>query len=740
MDINSAQIAFLNECRDLLQEMESALLELEKSPADPELINAVFRSAHTIKGTSGVFGYDEVEAFTHVVESVLDRVRSKEIDIEGNLIAILLSCRDFVEILVELAVSEQSQTREALAQGQSLLDQLKTYLNDSQDRNTDHDSGSSALVETTDETVREEQPVCNDNWHISVRYSPEVLTHGMDPMSFLRYLTRLGEIVHVTTITNALPSYEDFNPEQCYLGFEIDFASDASKKDIEQVFEFVREDCVLRLLPPKASINKYVDLINVLEEENLRIGEILIRGNALTERELDEALRIQNSAGKENHPGGGAAPQLGEVLVNQNMVHREVVDAAVDKQQKLRKSVGKKTVRVDADKLDSLVNLVGEMVIAGAGTSLLAHSRGDDELIESISVISRLVEEIRDSALRLRMVQIGETFSRFQRVVRDVSRELGKDINLVISGGETELDKTVVEKIGDPLMHLVRNAMDHGIEPAEVRLARGKDAHGTLYLNAYHDSGSIVIEVADNGGGLNKEVILEKAVAKGLVHPDQKLQDNDIYRLVFEAGFSTAQQISNLSGRGVGMDVVKKNIESLRGTVDIESRPQEGTKVIIRLPLTLAIIDGFLINIADAAYVIPLDMVFECIEVSEAELQQTKHQNYINLRGEVLPLLRLREYFQISDQPGKRENIVVVQSGGVKTGIVVDELLGEFQTVIKPLGKLFERLKGISGATILGSGEVAVILDVPGLVQQVAEREGYLSNRIQQMSPATTLH
>jgi len=400
---------------------------------------------------------------------------------------------------------------------------------------------------------------------------------------------------------------------------------------------------------------------------------------------------------------------------------------------------------------------------------LLAQQHGLPNLLEAAARLSRLVEEVRDSALTLRMVQIGATFNRFNRVVRDVSADLGKDIRLEISGAETELDKTVVEKIGDPLTHLVRNSMDHGIEHAELRIARGKPAYGTLKLNAYHDSGSIVIEVSDDGGGLNRERILAKARERGLVKSDQHLSDQDIYSLIFEPGFSTADQVSNLSGRGVGMDVVRKNINALRGAVEIESSEGQGTTTRIRLPLTLAIIDGFLVGVARSSYVVPLDMVVECVELTADESQAAHGSDYLNLRGEVLPFVRLRQLFDVKDaeiepfdaddtdaleasdgavssattlltregaaalandpelafllHPVKRENVVVVQYAGHRAGLVVDRLMGEFQTVIRPLGAVFGGLEGISGFTILGDGNVAMILDVPGLVRRLARHE-----------------
>jgi two-component system, chemotaxis family, sensor kinase CheA len=366
-----------------------------------------------------------------------------------------------------------------------------------------------------------------------------------------------------------------------------------------------------------------------------------------------------------------------------------------------------------------LIDLVGELVIAGASANLLAQRSGQSDLIESTSILARLVESIRDSALQLRMVQIGETFNRFNRVVRDGGRDLGKEIDLDITGADTELDKSVVEKLGDPLMHLVRNAIDHGIEPADTRLQNGKPGKGTIRLNAYHDSGSIVIEVIDDGGGLPREKIRRKAIEKGLLAEDAYLSDAEVASLIFEPGFSTADAVTNISGRGVGMDVVRRNIQSLRGTVEVQSADGVGSTFVIRLPLTLAIIDGFLTGVGKASYVVPLDSVVECIELQNLDSER----NYLNLRGEVLPFVRLREMFEIDGDAPTRQNVVIVQYAGHKAGLVVDQLLGEFQTVIKPLGVIFRHLRGIGGSTILGSGEVALILDVPALIELATSRE-----------------
>ncbi|MDD5030902.1 MAG: chemotaxis protein CheA, partial [Rhodoferax sp.] len=461
---------------------------------------------------------------------------------------------------------------------------------------------------------------------------------------------------------------------------------------------------------------EYISLISMQPGEPARLGDMLVRCGTLTPKELDMALDKQADT---------LAKPIGTILVEQGSVRPEVVEAALTKQKLVKETAAteSKSIRVDAEKLDSLINLVGELIIAGASVNLIAHRSKVIELTESTSKLATLVEEVRDSALQLRMVRIGATFNRFQRVVHDVSRDLGKDVALQIDGEDTELDKTVVEKIGDPLMHLVRNCMDHGIESADIRQQRGKPVQGLVKLNAFHDSGSIVITVEDDGGGLKKDRILAKAVERGLVEAGHHLSDADIYGLVFEPGFSTAEKVTNLSGRGVGLDVVKRNITALRGTVGITSTEGVGTQVSIRLPLTLAIIDGFLVGIDKAVYAIPLDMIEECVAYSA----EPGH-DYTNLRGEVLPFIRLRELFSVPGKPAKGENIVVLKHAGQKAGLVVDTLLGEFQTVIKPLGQMFAQSRCISGSTILGSGDVALILDVPQLVRQAMAKGGQVQH------------
>jgi len=716
---------FCVEAREQLEAMEAGLMQLEQGDRDPETINAVFRAAHTIKGGAGVVEIHSVEKFTHVLENVLDRLRNGEIEVSGEMISALLAGCDHIGALLGVVQDGELEPDEELNQaGDAITAKLRPFLGGKAQSGPAATTGTAAgrLAEADGSNIqrsdRDGDSASNDCWHISIRFGQNVLKNGMDPLAFLRYLLNLGEIAHITTLTDALPDAEQMDPECCYLGFEISFRSHATKDAIERVFDFCRDDCDLHILPPNSKVDDFLHLIETLPEESMRLGEILVKSGALTQEELDAGLRSQSVA---KAAAGETAPQLGEILVEQHNVQAELVQAAAAKQKNVaeKKAAESSLIRVHADKLDQLIDLVGELVIAGASANLLAKKSGEGALVEATSVLSRLVESIRDSALQLRMVQIGDTFNRFHRVARDVSKELGKDIELVISGAETELDKSVVEKIGDPLMHLVRNAMDHGIESAAQRAAAGKPVKGRVELNAYHDSGSIVIEVVDDGGGLNKDRIQAKALEKGILQPGQTLSDQEVVNLIFEAGFSTVEKVTNLSGRGVGMDVVRKNITALRGSVDVKTEPGQGSRFTIRLPLTLAIIDGFLTGVGKSSYVIPLDMVIECIELANTSVDR----DYVNLRGEVLPYVRLRELFEVEGSRPPRENVVVVQYAGQKAGIVVDQLLGEFQTVIKPLGSLFKNMRGIGGSTILGSGEVALILDVQTLVGRSARGE-----------------
>lgn len=703
---------YITESRELLDDMEAALLGLETEEGScQDRLNSLFRSVHTIKGSAGLFGLDAIVRFTHEVETCLDRLRLGELEISESLISLMLKCQEHIAHLVELADQEQDEL-DAMTERehQQLLAQVRQLL-----------ESADELEDGIEGTLQ--QAVLADHWHLSLRFRSTCLQEGMDPLSFLRYLQTLGTLVNLVTLDAALPADPaDFDPETCYLGFELALKTQASKQQLEAVFEFVHEDSQIRILPPYSQVQEYLKLIESMPEGQYRLGEILVQCQSLTPNELQLALNHQQLLKSQPEP---VERKLGEILVEQGSVIPQLVEAAAEKQLQSKDKGNREqnSIRVDAQRLDGLINLIGELVTAGASTALYAGHTQNAQLAEAVSNLTELVEGVRDAALQLRMVQIGATFNRFRRVVRDISRELGKQVELVITGAETELDKTIVERIGDPLMHLVRNAMDHGLESAGERQQLGKPESGRLQLNAFHDSGSIVIEVRDDGRGLDAGKIRAKAISKGLITADQVLDDSEVYNLIFAPGLSTAESISNLSGRGVGMDVVHSNITELGGRVEVESQTGRGSTIRIHLPLTLAIIDGFQVSVGSSAFVIPLDSVLECVELNPAHTSQQQQRKYINLRGEALPYIRLRDLFQLGGAPARRENVVVVRYGAFKAGLVVDQLEGELQTVIKPLGRLFSHLQGIGGSTIMGNGSVALILDIPNLVQRVTAAE-----------------
>ncbi|PPU69270.1 chemotaxis protein CheA [Xanthomonas pisi] len=671
MDMNQLMQTFLAESRDLLEDMERHLLEAERGSSSPDAVNAIFRAAHTIKGSGGLFDLPQLVGFTHVVESVLDLVREEALSLSSELIGLLLVCCDHIHALVETAADPSHADADALAaEAEPLLAQLQTYL---------QSSACGVTAAAIGHSTPEKQ---SGYWRISLKLFADALRFGNSPLKLIRNLRGLGSVESIATDYSQLPRFEELDPEANYLGFQILLRSDADRAAIEDVFEFVRDDCDLDI----AAVPAPTDTATLLVSEPM-----------LAAAPAGVLAAVPNAANAASAPARNAADAGG-------------------------RNSDARSIRVDADKLDRMIDLVGELIIAVSSTNANAQRTGDAQLLESASILAGLVEDVRESALQLRMVKIGGTFSRFQRVVHDVARELGKDIALVVAGEDTELDKSVVEKIGDPLTHLVRNAMDHGIEPAHVRVARGKPARGTVGLNAYHDSGSIVIQITDDGGGLNRDRILAKALERGLIEPGRQLSDREVFAMIFEPGFSTAEKVTNLSGRGVGMDVVKRNITALRGTVEIDSAAGLGTTISVRLPLTLAIINGFQVGVGKSVFVVPLDVVEECVEFTPDYAS-----DYIDLRGSVLPYVRLRQLFALGGKTPARESIVVIRQGAQRFGLVVDTLLGEWQTVIKPLSKVFAQVKGISGSSILGSGDVALILDVPSLIQQLHPNQDALA-------------
>jgi two-component system, chemotaxis family, sensor kinase CheA len=710
-----ARAGFLDEALEMLAQFEQALLVMEGDPQNAENLNAAFRAAHTIKGSAGMFGFDDVVAFTHEVETLLEALRVGALSVDESLTALLLRSRDQMGHLLD-EVRSGERDPEMAARSQALAAALRVgYGGAAADRPGDQ-AAAGGLAPTLPNGGASAAL-----WHLSLRFGSDALRNGLDPLSFIRYLDTLGQVLAVHTELAAIPALEALDPESCHLGVEIRLDSAAGRAAIEGVFDFCVDDCDIAILEPDAPPAAFDELLQRRCGDEAGRGALLAAWSAmglqLPLRQPDPVAAVADAAAAaaDDAQTAAAAALIERRAGGEDRRHNEPERRTGGRDRR----AGDETrfVRVRADKLDRLIDVIGELVIAGSGAQLVAQRDESPAFLEAALRICDLVEAARDGALGLRMVPIGDTFARFQRVVRDVSKSLGKEVELVITGGDAELDKSMVETIADPLMHLVRNSLDHGIETAEERLAAGKPAFGRLALNAFHEGGAIVIEVTDDGRGLDRERILAKAVERGLVAADAALPDHEVWNLIFQPGFSTAEQVTNISGRGVGMDVVKRNIEALRGQISIASERGRGSTMQIRLPLTLAMIDGFLTLVGSASYVLPLAIVAECIEVpAECRAQPGRVTGTFDLRGEVLPYLDLSLFYGQAVPAGGRRSLVLVRDGGSRLGLVVDRLLGEHQTVIKPLSPIFRHLKAISGSTILGSGEVALVIDVPGLM------------------------
>ena len=710
--IQEALPAFISEAQEQIEALEQLLLQLEDQPGNRELLDALFRCAHTIKGSAGIFGLDAVVGFTHHVENLLDRLREGQLQLSPDLSTLLLQCNDQIRALVDEAQQPCSASAEAQARREALVQRLQAAVGD-----VAADGAAPAPMAAPGEA-----PASQRRWRLHVRFGADTFRNGMDPLSILGYLRGLGSLHDTVCDLDAVPRLEALDAESCHLVIDTLLDSAASRGQIEDAFSFVREDIELELDELAVQQREAAARIEALPD-SVRLGDILASAGAISRPRLQQGLQAQAQAASQ-----GEALPLGEVLQTRAGVGEQVISAALRKQQNLRESGNaapaddQRFIRVQADRLDAVMNLLGELVIASAGATALARASRQPSLVEANQQIGALVEEIRNSTLQLRMVPIGETFSRFRRVVRDTAAELQKDVALEIVGGDTELDKSVVERIADPLMHLVRNALDHGLETAEQRTAAGKPPRGRLTLAACHESGSILIRISDDGRGIARQKVLERAWERGLLEQGSVPEDATILNLIFEPGFSTAEKVTNLSGRGVGMDVVRRNIEALRGSVTIASEAGKGSCIEIRLPLTLAIIDGFLVGVGPSKFIFPLDAVDEVIENRPtASGLDGAGRGRVELRGQVLPVVSLRALYALDSPPPERCSVVVIRSGGRRFGVLVDQLLGQHQTVIKPLARMFRSLRGMSGSSILGNGEVALIFDVHSLCQ-LAER------------------
>lgn len=665
-----AQI-FREEAADLLTELESTLLRLETRPADRDLLDTAFRALHTIKGSGSMFGFDAAAAFTHHLESAFDQMRTGRIAPNSALIGVALAAKDHIRALIE------SPAHADPAEGERLLALVAAQT-----------GGAPATIaaDASEPAVEAEGPT---TWRVRFRLAPDAVERGTNPLLLLDELSGLGDAT-IIALTDAVPPIEELDPNRCCLAWDVTLTTTQPLAMIQDVFIFVMDDADLTIEP--------VAMDDRPEAPHANAPATVAQPPVA--RADAPALAVVAEAPKPAPPKPSLSAPTGQSDAD---AAKTAANAA-------------SSIRVPAERLDDLMDQVGELVIAHARLKQLIGGSADLQIKSVAEEIERLSNGLRDITMGIRMVPIGTLFGRFRRLVRDLSQELGKGVTLTMSGEDTELDKTMIERLNDPLVHIIRNSLDHGLETAEERVARGKPPQGQIHLSARHAGTRVLITIRDDGRGLDRERIRAKAEEQELIQPGAKLSDADLFQLIFHPGFSTAKTLTNLSGRGVGMDVVKRTIDSLRGAIDIASTPNRGTEITLGLPLTLAIIDGLLVRVGKGRYVIPLFAVEECVELPPGEDRRHLGRNFLNIRGALVPFIRLRESFAVSHPPDAYQKVVIISTGERRVGLVVDQVLGDHQTVIKSMSKLHADVANFSGATILGDGSVALILDIGQLV------------------------
>lgn len=679
--------AFFEEATELADGMEATLLALDLAAVEVEDLHSLFRAAHSIKGNAGTFGFPAVAAFTHQLESTLEPVRQGTRPMTPDLRELLLQGVDLIRSHLHHARREESLPPKEQQTQAALIARLQ------------QDNGTAAPPPAPAPSAPAKSESLKGARGFSIRFEAPVdaFRRGVNLERLFRDLAKLGAM-HVWPDLSRIPPVDRMDPEDCHLAWDIRLETGHPQMDVEEVFEFVADGDNLRIQPltPEGAVPN--------------LGEILQVEADVSPADIREALSQQK--------------RLGELLVDMGKVKPEAVNKALEQQQKKKNQAEASTVRVATDKIDRLVNLVGELVITQAMLAQASQQantmQGEEMMSAALLQLDRQTRELQERVMGIRMVPVEMVFSRFPRMVHELGKQLGKDVELIMEGQATELDKTFIEMLVDPLTHLVRNAVDHGMETKEERRLSGKPAMGTIALRASSRGGHIHIEVKDDGKGLNRDRIFQKAQDRGLIPPGSRPSDEELNLLIFEPGFSTVEQVSDLSGRGVGMDVVRQNVRALGGRIEVESQPGRGTLIRLVLPLTLAILDGLTVRVGEETYVFPLASVLESFQRQAGDVQTVKgDREVISLRGEFIPVVRLQSLLGAGHQAevSERTLLVLVESEGRRAAMAVDELLGQQQVVIKSLETHYRRVEGISGATILGDGRVALILDVPGLMR-----------------------
>ncbi|GAB6038754.1 chemotaxis protein CheA [Fundidesulfovibrio butyratiphilus] len=683
MSDDPGKLTFFDEARELLGEIEESLLELEVSPEDCDQVARLFRAMHTLKGSGSMFGFDEIARFTHEVETVYDMVRAGTVPLKLELLGLTFEAKDHIERLLTATDTTPLKSRSDL-----LMARFRRF------------SGLG-----TQETSADAQPAASRQQASAgprqtfwVRYRPSATSFhsGINPLGLLEELSSLG-LSWIKFRDDEIPPLESLEAEHAYGFWDVLLVTDKGEDALRDVFIFVDDD-------GGVSIHKISDL-------------------SMRDADSQDLLALAES--RSHLPSGQVAGELADLMASRTAFRGTGVSAPSDRrdsqaQDKAVAAPHSSSIRVDSTRLDSLVNLVGELVIVQSRLTQAARN-GNLQAVRGIAEeLQRLTSEMRDHTLGIRMVPIGSLHSTLRRLVRDLASSLNKDIRFVTHGAETELDKNVIDRLKDPLVHILRNSADHGIEFPQERLRAGKPEKGTVTLTAGHDSGSVLITIQDDGQGIDPQRIRQKAVENGLIEPEAELSQEQIYDLLFQPGFSTAKTVSNISGRGVGMDVVRKNIEALRGAISIESTPGRGTSLNIRLPLTLAIIDGLMFRVGRELFIIPLPLVLACQE--RPGVWPQKKVDVVEMRGDLIPCLSLRKLLNIPGKPPAYERIIIAGVEGALVGLAVDSVVGQQQAVIKSLSRLYHNVRWVSGTTINGDGGVSLILDVPQLVRFAQEQ------------------
>ena len=684
---------FYEESGEIIDSLESGLLELEGSE-DSEEINAVFRAAHTLKGNAGIVGFSDLVDLTHLMEGILDEMRKGNMQPDAAIVGLLLSGVDALKVLIYGYIAGESPARP-----EELMQLLAQRLGE----NVPHVNLEASSPEHHDPTEAPQQ------YHISLRLPREVLGTGSDPLQLFLELEEMGSFAKVVCHIDDLPHIEELSVDGLYLWWDIWLNSQHDLNELQDVFVFLQERADVsidrvangQVLEARLAAAPPADRPAVSAPGSQSAPVEAKPQTAVTERQPAAPEEKKAAPAVSAKPGKAAAPPK----------------AAPPKASSPATSSAA-SIRVETDKLDKLVNLVGELVIGVARVNQITGEIHSQELSSAVESLGHISRDLQEQVMRVRMIAVEGTFSRFQRVVRDLATELGKKIRLQMSGTETELDKNVIEQIADPLKHLIRNSADHGLERPEERVAADKPEQGTIWLKAYQQEGKIIIEVADDGAGINRDRVMQKAIERGWATAESQLSDSEVFSFMFQPGFSTAEKVSEVSGRGVGLDVVRQNIESLRGSVEVESKRGQGTTFRIKLPLTLAIIDGMTVSVGEEIITIPLLSILESIRPTSDDVLMVENKGeLISVRGEYLPLVRLYEVFDFATERTEVTNalVVMIESIGRRFGIMVDDILGEQQAVIKSLEHNYQKVQGITGATILGDGRVSLILDIHGL-------------------------